>query len=219
MKAMNIDAVANFPFPTPPEMHALKKAETALTRLGALINPPVLSSSATPLGVATVTIGGSITPLGRSMSLFPLAPRHARMLVVGQQHGCLPYVIAIVSILSVGDPFLREEGLADAEKSDEDEDELEHIKSERIKAKEAQRTRRRAFFEKQQVCSVIARFDDILMYRYHRSMLQWATQRATSFECFQLWVLTSMQVEDSSSATNTLSDPRLQIRVSSMLRR
>lgn len=151
MKAMNIDAVANFPFPTPPEMHALKKAETALTRLGALINPPVLSSSATPLGVATVTIGGSITPLGRSMSLFPLAPRHARMLVVGQQHGCLPYVIAIVSILSVGDPFLREEGLADAEKSDEDEDELEHIKSERIKAKEAQRTRRRAFFEKQQI--------------------------------------------------------------------
>ncbi|KAL4073219.1 P-loop containing nucleoside triphosphate hydrolase protein [Scleroderma yunnanense] len=142
MKSMNIDAVVNFPFPTPPDLHTLKKAELMLTRLGALASSPVVSSNSTQTIVTVGTIGGKITPLGRSMSLFPLAPRHARMLVAGQQHECLPYVIAIVSILSVGDPFLREEGLVDGENSDgESQNEI----------KEVRRIRRRTFFEKQQV--------------------------------------------------------------------
>ncbi|KIK99635.1 hypothetical protein PAXRUDRAFT_822554 [Paxillus rubicundulus Ve08.2h10] len=149
MKSMNIDAVVNFPFPTPPDSQALKKAETVLTHLGALSNTPLVSSTNSEVSMAT--IGGKVTPLGKSMSLFPLAPRYSRMLVAGQQHGCLPYVITVVSIMTVGDPFLREEGLVDGEHfGEENDEELEYIKSERVKAKEVQRARRKAFFETQQ---------------------------------------------------------------------
>ncbi|KAF8443043.1 P-loop containing nucleoside triphosphate hydrolase protein [Boletus edulis BED1] len=150
MKSMGIDTVVNFPFPTPPDTQALKKAETVLTHLGAVSSTPLVSSTTPEASIAT--IGGRITPLGKSMSLFPLAPRYSRMLVAGRQHDCLPYVITIVSIMTVGDPFLHEEGLGDGKNSDdEDNDELEYIKNERVKAKEARRTRRKAFFETQQL--------------------------------------------------------------------
>lgn len=94
MKSMGIDNVINFPFPTPPERIALKNAETLLKNLGAL------SIS-----------NGTITELGRTISFFPLSPRFAKMLIVGNQHDCLPYIVAIVSALSVGDPFITESEL------------------------------------------------------------------------------------------------------------
>lgn len=40
MKAMHIDKVVNFPFPTPPDIVQLKSAEKRLTILGALQQPP-----------------------------------------------------------------------------------------------------------------------------------------------------------------------------------
>jgi ATP-dependent RNA helicase DHX37/DHR1 len=153
MKSMGIDTVVNFPFPTPPDTQALKKAETVLAHLGAVNSTPLVSSATQE--VSTATIGGKITSLGKSMSLFPLAPRYSRMLVAGQQHGCVPYVITIVSIMTVGDPFLHEEGLGGGKDSDdENNDELEYIKSERVKTKEVRRARRKAFFETQQVLPV-----------------------------------------------------------------
>lgn len=145
MKSMHIDAVVNFPFPTPPDRPTLMKAETILTHLGAL-GAPSLS------GGTSGTMGGQITKLGKTMSLFPLSPRFSRMLVSGQQHGCLPYVISIVSALSVGDPFLHDEGLQeDVEQVKEIESELTHLTSAAAKAKEAQRLRRKAFFQSQHV--------------------------------------------------------------------
>ncbi|KAL7285666.1 hypothetical protein ACG7TL_000771 [Trametes sanguinea] len=141
MKSMHIDAVVNFPFPTPPDRGSLQKAEKVLTHLGAL--SPAKGGS---------TLGGSITDVGRTMSLFPLSPRFSRMLVSGRQHGCLPYVITIVSALSVGDPFLREESLGldkeESESEDEDED-MQHLTSEAVRAKEARRVKRKAFFQSQ----------------------------------------------------------------------
>ncbi|KAG7443024.1 P-loop containing nucleoside triphosphate hydrolase protein [Guyanagaster necrorhizus] len=137
MKTMHIDAVINFPFPTPPERQTLQKAEKILTHLAALKN-------------------GEVTNLGRTMSLFPLSPRFARMLVGGQQQQCMPYVIAIVSALSVGDPFLRNEGLAmkeDGGIDGDDNNDLGHLKSESVKVKEALRLRRKAFFQSQQTHS------------------------------------------------------------------
>lgn len=150
MKSMHIDAVVNFPFPTPPDRLALKQAETVLTRLGAL--ETASESTTTNTGLLPGTVGGKITELGRTMSLFPLSPRFSKMLVSGRQYGCLPYVIAIVSALSIGDPFLREEVLDgdDSEASDSDE-ELAHITSEQVRAKEARKLQRRAFFRSQQV--------------------------------------------------------------------
>ncbi|KAI0724370.1 P-loop containing nucleoside triphosphate hydrolase protein [Cerioporus squamosus] len=148
MKSMHIDAVVNFPFPTPPDRASLQKAEKVLTHLGAL-SPPAGS------GKGATTLGGAITDIGRTMALFPLSPRFSRMLVSGRQHGCLPYVITIVSALSVGDPFLREEALEqEKDESDEDADEDEetsHLTSEAMRAKEARRIRRKAFFQSQQL--------------------------------------------------------------------
>ncbi|KAI0670084.1 P-loop containing nucleoside triphosphate hydrolase protein [Trametes maxima] len=143
MKSMHIDAVANFPFPTPPDRASLQKAEKVLTHLGALAP----AKGGAPLG-------GPITDIGRTMSLFPLSPRFSRMLVSGRQHGCLPYVITIVSALSVGDPFLREESLdldKDESEAEEDEDDFSHLTSEAARAKEQRRVRRKAFFQSQQL--------------------------------------------------------------------
>lgn len=57
--------------------------------------------------------------------------------------------------MTVGDPFLHEEGLGEGNNFDnENNDGLEYIKSQHIKAKEVRRTRRKAFFETQQVPSV-----------------------------------------------------------------
>ena len=131
MKSMNIDTVTNFPFPTPPDRNSLQKAEVLLTRLGALKSGSIISQ---PLGSSS---DRPITDLGKAMALFPLSPRFARMIVSGRQHGCMPYVIAMVAALSVGDPFLHEESLQDNGNISEDEDEeLSLIKSEEEKKKE-----------------------------------------------------------------------------------
>jgi ATP-dependent RNA helicase DHX37/DHR1 len=108
-------------------------------------------------------MGGKITELGRSMALFPVNPRFGKMLATGMQHGCMPYVIALVSALSVGDPFLHEEVL-DQQGSEEEDGigdlelgaEVAHIKSEEIRAKEIRKAKRQAFFRSQQVCDAIS---------------------------------------------------------------
>jgi ATP-dependent RNA helicase DHX37/DHR1 len=144
MKSMHVDAVVNFPFPTPPDRRTLFKSEKLLTHLGAL------KGSTTATGHE---LGSGITDLGKAMALFPLSPRFSKMLVSGKQHGCLPYVIAIVSALSVGDPFLHEEALNQEASDNEGEvdEELSMITSEKIRAKEALKIRRRALFQNQKV--------------------------------------------------------------------
>lgn len=148
MKSMNIDAVANFPFPTPPDRDSLRRAEKTLVHLGAL-----------EASISAAKVGGRITELGRSMALFPLSPRFSKMLVAGQQHGCLPYVIAIVCALSVGDPFIREQNLGD---NDDDLPDLQpaqaltaaeirHIRDPELRAKEELKVHRKAFFQVQSV--------------------------------------------------------------------
>ncbi|CAD1809228.1 ATP-dependent RNA helicase DHR1 [Candida parapsilosis] len=94
MKSMAIDQIVNFPFPTPPDRASLKQAEDLLVTLGALDKEQK-----------------QITDLGRKMSLFPLSPRFAKILIIGNQQNCLDYIIAIVSALSVGDPFIPENEL------------------------------------------------------------------------------------------------------------
>lgn len=168
MKSMHIDAVANFPFPTPPDRLTLKKAETLLSHLGALaystdsasnsggkVKPSILDLAKTP---TRITIGGHITDLGKAMSLFPVSPRFAKMLVAGRQQDTLPYVVAIVAALSVGNPFLHENFIHD-NKEDGNEDisldgapsELEFIKNPELRAKEIRKLERRQFYKSQQV--------------------------------------------------------------------
>ncbi|KIM43329.1 hypothetical protein M413DRAFT_444160 [Hebeloma cylindrosporum] len=148
MKSMHIDTVINFPFPTPPDHYALQKSERILTYLGALAPAPGTSSVITKKE-------GQITDLGRAMALFPLSPRFSRMLVSGQQHGCLPYVICIVSALSVGDPFIYEDAIGRGDDMDIPASSgPDLIKSQ---AKEERQQLRKAFFQSQHVHSSLGK--------------------------------------------------------------
>lgn len=93
LKSMDLQHVVNFPFPTPPDRQSLAKAERLLTYLGAISGD------------------GKITPIGRELSIYPLSPRYSKMLVIGHQHGCMPYTIAMVAALAVQDIFIPENQL------------------------------------------------------------------------------------------------------------
>ncbi|KAK1655364.1 helicase associated domain-containing protein [Colletotrichum phormii] len=90
LKSMNLSNVVNFPFPTPPNRMGLRQAEKLLTYLSAIAPE------------------GQITKIGSTMSIFPLSPRFARILLVGHQHDCLPYTIMMVAALSAAEVFVPE---------------------------------------------------------------------------------------------------------------
>ncbi|CAG8456674.1 4925_t:CDS:10 [Dentiscutata erythropus] len=156
MKAMNIDTVSNFPFPTPPDRDQLKKAETLLRYIGALNE------------------NSQITSLGRAMATFPLTPRFSKMLIIGQQHECLPYVIAIVSALSVGDPFIKDYHIDGTDSDDESDKgeledyvqtkELNEIQKEVIFKKERRKLMRKKFYDVQKRHSGLDPTSDILKF-------------------------------------------------------
>ncbi|KAK4687994.1 ATP-dependent RNA helicase DHX37/DHR1, partial [Tremellales sp. Uapishka_1] len=157
MKSMNIDAVVNFPFPTPPDRFSLKKAEDLLIHLGAL-EPPQNTRMINGKSVLG-SQGGQISELGKQMAGFPVTPRFAKMLAFGRQHDCLPFVIAIVACLSVGDPFLHEQAIENGADEDE-EDEVEggderkrergHLRNQELREKEERKDIRRKLFKAHQ---------------------------------------------------------------------
>ncbi|NXT80490.1 DHX37 helicase, partial [Zapornia atra] len=102
MKALNIEKVINFPFPTPPPAEALAAAEELLIALGALKEPPTTGRLKQQLAAK---LSCPISSLGRIMATFPVAPRYAKMLALSRQHNCLPYAITIVSAMTVRELF------------------------------------------------------------------------------------------------------------------
>lgn len=92
LKSMGIPKITNFPFPTPPDRESLVQAEHLLEYLGAISD-------------------GKITESGKELSLYPLSPRLARILVLGKQNDCLELTIALVSVLTVPDVFVPENQL------------------------------------------------------------------------------------------------------------
>ncbi|KAL2105952.1 hypothetical protein VUR80DRAFT_7508 [Thermomyces stellatus] len=90
LKAMNLQNVVNFPFPTPPDRKNLAKGEKLLEYLSALSS------------------NGAVTTVGKTMSLFPLSPRFARILLVGHQQDCVHYTVALIAALSAGELFVPE---------------------------------------------------------------------------------------------------------------
>lgn len=93
LKSMDLQHIINFPFPTPPDRQSLSRAEKLLKNLGA------------------ISADGKITPVGRELSFYPLSPRLSKMLLIGHQHECMPYTIALVSALAVHDIFIPEHQL------------------------------------------------------------------------------------------------------------
>nr|XP_020041304.1 probable ATP-dependent RNA helicase DHX37 [Castor canadensis] len=102
MKALNIEKVINFPFPTPPSVEALVAAEELLIALGALQAP---QRAERMKQLQRSRLSCPITTLGRTMATFPVAPRYAKMLALSRQHGCLPYAIALVAAMTVRELF------------------------------------------------------------------------------------------------------------------
>uniref|UniRef100_A0A2K6AD05 DEAH-box helicase 37 n=1 Tax=Mandrillus leucophaeus TaxID=9568 RepID=A0A2K6AD05_MANLE len=131
MKALNIEKVINFPFPTPPSVEALLAAEELLIALGAL-QPPQKAERVKQLQKNRLSC--PITALGRTMATFPVAPRYAKMLALSRQHGCLPYAITIVASMTVRELF---EELDRPAASDE---ELARLKSKRAWVAQIKRT-------------------------------------------------------------------------------
>jgi len=83
--------VAAFRWLEPPDARSLERALRVLEDLGAV----------EPGGK-----GGAITPLGRRMLAFPLHPRYARMLIAGEEYGCVREA-AMVAALTQGRGVLR----------------------------------------------------------------------------------------------------------------
>ncbi|KAK3111277.1 putative ATP-dependent RNA helicase DHR1 [Teratosphaeriaceae sp. CCFEE 6253] len=95
LKAMEIEDVGTFPFPTPPGAEQLEQAERLLRNLGAI-------------GEGKVGKGGEITETGRQTMGIPVNPRFAKMILLGKANGVLGFAIAVVAGLAVGDVFVPE---------------------------------------------------------------------------------------------------------------
>lgn len=104
MKSMNIDNVVNFPFPTRPSLEALTSAEKKLTILGALDDSKIKNARYSELN--KLEFSSRLTPLGKSMSNFPVSARCSKMIVLSPPD-VLQHVIALVSALTVREMFLK----------------------------------------------------------------------------------------------------------------
>jgi ATP-dependent RNA helicase DHX37/DHR1 len=143
LKAMNLQHVVNFPFPTPPDRQSIASSEKLLTYLSA------------------VSPTGQITPTGSTMSIFPLSPRFARILLVGHVNDCLPYTVALVAGLSAADVFIPENQVIPPVVVAPKEDGDYLTNAERIE-EEARSNKRRQFNKVQKIfCSTDDRSDAI----------------------------------------------------------
>ena len=98
MKALGIDRVVNFPFPTAPDVVQLRSAERRLTLLGAL----------KPNANVTDEWASTLTALGKLMAKYPVAPRFAKMLCLSDDPCILSYMIAVVAVLSIQQVLVQE---------------------------------------------------------------------------------------------------------------
>ncbi|XP_031267984.1 pre-mRNA-splicing factor ATP-dependent RNA helicase DEAH7 isoform X1 [Pistacia vera] len=89
LKSLKVDNLLDFDFMDPPPADNILNSMYQLWVLGALNN-----------------VGG-LTDLGWKMVEFPLDPPLAKMLLMGEQLGCLDEVLTIVSMLSVPSVFFR----------------------------------------------------------------------------------------------------------------
>lgn len=139
MKSMGLHHVINFPFPTPPSKLSLIKAQNLLKNLGA------------------IDADEKVTETGRHLSLYPLSPRFGKMLQIGHQHGCFPYVIAMVAALSVGDLFIPENQL-DLKSISDEKAESKEVYTNADKLADVEREKRKKAYAKAR--RVLSKYDD-----------------------------------------------------------
>jgi len=127
--------VTDFPFPSPPPNNVLEKAEKLLRNLGAISGPT-----------------GTITDLGKNLSIYPLPPRLGKILVNAiEQPKILSEILAMTAALSVDDIFINETHI-DQFPANRDEDARSYINHEENEEREKahqQYGRAQALFSKQ----------------------------------------------------------------------
>ncbi|ETO06470.1 hypothetical protein RFI_30921, partial [Reticulomyxa filosa] len=116
MKAMSIERISTFPFPTPAPKEAVYNALKVLETLGALSYDDSQHGGTASTDAMTsktmMVIRDSaqlqsdeaslkITALGKALLEYPIGVRCGKMLLLGHQGGCLPYVIGLVALLSI----------------------------------------------------------------------------------------------------------------------
>ncbi|RHN64288.1 putative RNA helicase [Medicago truncatula] len=111
LKSMQIKKVANFPFPTSLKAASLLEAENCLRALEALDSKDEL------------------TLLGKAMALYPLSPRHSRMILtvikntrykhIRNSSLLLAYAVAAAAALSLPNPFVMQYEGNDSNKDSE----------------------------------------------------------------------------------------------------
>lgn len=115
MKSMNLPVI-NFPFPTPPDQLQVRTGIKRLITLGGLDESELISKEVPAtiprkkrknLNMVVHKDLSYITPLGRAMAAFPLAPRYGKMLALSHQHNLLPYTVAIVAALTVQEVLIE----------------------------------------------------------------------------------------------------------------
>ncbi|WP_209371820.1 ATP-dependent RNA helicase HrpA [Brevibacterium renqingii] len=85
--------ILEFPFLTPPDPRAVRDGRTMLTELGALVSD----------GAGKIRV----TEIGRKLTVLPIDPRLARMVIAGAEAGCGGEITVIVAALSIQDPRER----------------------------------------------------------------------------------------------------------------
>ncbi|MFB4204641.1 ATP-dependent RNA helicase HrpA [Arhodomonas sp. KWT2] len=99
MKYLRLGDIDAFPFVEPPDPRYVRDGLRLLRELGALDDAEAL------------------TELGRRIARLPIDPRIARILLAGEDHGCLREVLILAAALSVQDP--RERPMEAREAADE----------------------------------------------------------------------------------------------------
>lgn len=82
--------------------------------------PESTTDAALKGGAAGARLGGAsedsgkITAVGKALALLPVGARYAKMLLLAVQGGVLAHAVAMVAMLTEGDPFVRRERVQEA---------------------------------------------------------------------------------------------------------
>lgn len=99
LKASGIDRVRSFRWMEPPDERSIHKSLQLLSDLGAV---SVVDENTDDEGM--------ITPLGRRMVSFPVHPRYARMMLAGDQFGCVYQACLLAALTQGRDILMRRQG-------------------------------------------------------------------------------------------------------------
>mmetsp|Transcript_35799 Transcript_35799/g.52484 ORF Transcript_35799/g.52484 Transcript_35799/m.52484 type:complete len:1193 (-) Transcript_35799:369-3947(-) len=115
MKAMNVNDVASFPFPTAPNQGQINAAIQLLANIGCVDISNIEKSGG----------DGTITRLGTAVAKLPLGVRYGKVLLIAANANVLDYAIAVVSVLSESNPFTTNSSEVSSDNKDDSEQDVD----------------------------------------------------------------------------------------------